>query len=184
MTNYDIDTDTLGKQIASQVLEQIHGTILHVTKEEKNRLDGWFEYNGKIYGLEVKSADNDLFYGFPTMLIAKNKYDYSIGQGKEISGLTTTYMLRFTVLPNGDTDLHVCNFDVCQRIKPELMRMPNNHKPNSGHHLEYMYKVPLSLARHFEIIDNKVIEINEERQDERYGSSSIADGPRISCWSL
>lgn len=183
MANYDIDTDTLGKQIASQVLEQIHGTILHVTKEEKNRLDGWFKYKGNNYGLECKYADDcERFYDYPTMLIAKNKYDYSIGQGKDISGLTTTYMMYFTVLPNGDADIYIGNFSECQNIKWEWMWMPKTHKQNTEYHWVKMYKVELSKAKHYKIKDNKVIEINEERQNERYGSSSIEDGFGISCW--
>ena len=158
--DYELNTDALGKQKASQLIRLKLGAVFCPTENKYNKLDGRFIWDGNVFGLESKYADYyDRFYEYTTIPIAVSKYEYATGKGMEISGLTTTYMMYFTVTPDNSTDLYICDFRWCQKSPVKMLWVPNSHKPNSGYHKEPFYIVPMEYARHYKIINGQLYEV-------------------------
>lgn len=155
-----MDTDIKGKMLASQVIKCTLGVEFHPTEDEFNILDGWFEYKGKNYGLEIKNMCEGRYFKFNDVLIAPNKYEYSIGEGKEASGLTATYMFNYIELED-QTKILITNFDNCQTARTITFLAPKCHKEDAEREEMPFYSIPRTKARKYTIIDDTLYEDGE-----------------------
>lgn len=150
-------TDEIGKGIAHQLFDWL-GSEFQETTEEYDILDGRFNYNGKVYGVEIKYVSPKRYTKYDDIIIATNKYEYSIGEGKVRSGLTATYMLTYTPMKD-ETICMLVPFTKCLPSRKITKFAPNHHTENTTYSNHPFYSVPRSEARKFKITKEEIIEI-------------------------
>lgn len=151
------EKDKEGKQIAT-VFFNSFGYSMTATTDTFNSLDGAFNADGRVYGVEVKWLSNDRYCKYDDIIIAKNKYDYSIGKGKEESALTRTFKVDYTKVDDGII-LFTTDFSNCEWLTPVWMLLPTGNYEGAPKEWQMAYKVPRSRAKKWKITDGKVEQI-------------------------
>lgn len=150
-------TDKEGKAIATVFFNHF-GFSMTATTDEFNRLDGAFEASGKVYGVEVKWLSTDRYYEHDDILIAKDKYEYSIGEGKEASGLERTFKFDYTKTEDGIIAF-TTDFSNCEGMKTKTLWLPIGNYKGAPKKPTDVYPVPRSKAKKWKITDEKIEQI-------------------------
>jgi len=150
-------SDRQGKDIALKLFNWL-GSTFQETKDEYDMLDGSFQVDGKVYGVEIKYVSPLRYTKYDDIIIASNKYDYSIGEGKVKSGLTTSYMMTFTPMDN-ETICMLVPFTHCLPNRKITKYAPDHHTWNATYSNHDFYSIPRSEARKFKITKEQIIEI-------------------------
>lgn len=153
------DTDIEGKEIAHNFFKN-WGFEVTATTDTFDHLDGAFiSKDGEMIGVEVKNMGIDRYEHFNDILIATNKYEYSIGEGKVRSGLTETIKFDYTKVDDGII-VFVTRFSYADTTKkPISLYVPNEHTDNANYSWQQFYSIPRSKAKKYKITEKEIIRL-------------------------
>ena len=149
-----METDAEGKQIATDFFKHF-GYVVTATTEPMNRLDGLFNTEIGICGLEVKNMSVERYTKYDDILIAADKYEYSTTNGRQASGLVTTFKFDYVKTDCGIICL-ITNFDKCKGLAPLPLPLPTGNYKDAPKKWQLVYQVPRQEAHKWLITNDKI----------------------------
>lgn len=153
MTYGSHDNDEKCKEAAIKFLREEYGYNLIPTDDEFNNLDGLIQYHGKNYGIEFKGVSVYRYNKYDDVMVEKLKYDYSIGEGKEASGLCHSYFITMTEFDDR-WESYIVNFKQCEGREIRTIKVPESSSPEAKYIWKEFYSIPRKEAKHI-IISKK-----------------------------